>query len=737
MKDEPGKTNRENETPRNCHSPHQAGIPRGEFRFHPSSFLLHPSSFIFAQAVLVLAALCFTPLVHTSRTYEQYVMPKMAWVGMVAVLLVLLSLAKALFGVQVRIALHGVNLLVAAFFAWNLLMWPLAKSPSLAGDRVKWLGLVLLAAWAWQEWASARRRRILAALWGLAIAAGITAAWTLWQDLAMKCPNLFPAWLRPLPALNRLGDWRGFLTAGFGNTDFIAMFLAMLYLPILLFLAHVRGKWRAGLILAILWLSAAAMIVCWSVGNNAALILGFLILAAGMGKERRKALWRRKRRFLAWLAGCALAVAWLVANTPLNPHRPTGGAASSGLPGIFAEAFGSQRWKEGGPTRGVIWINTLEMIRRNQLKGVGPGCFVYEYPGMRSPLVPNDPAWLRYQGTYTNAAHNTLMQVWAELGPVGALLLIAMVVAAFRALARRAREASRALARQAISIRPIRPIRPSGLAAPPKPLNGWIAWGGISALAVLCGASIMSFPLQLPATTLLFFALLPLGEMIGDPTRSESGFHMPPVTLEGRWTETVLHLRGMKRIVAVGACFRIPRAAAVGALLPPVVLCGFWMAQVWKPVVADAWYNQARNLDPLLPYSAQEEHYRLGIALNPSRAADIQKQFEQFKQQTRPDFRRNAGKSEADALYRRALALWPRHHDCRSRYSEFLLQTGRYQECVDQMEILLKRLNSTELYLRRASALRALGRNPEALRDLAAYIKRLPQFKSPPSAAGS
>jgi hypothetical protein len=53
------------------------------------------------------------------------------------------------------------------------------------------------------------------------------------------------------------------------------------------------------------------------------------------------------------------------------------------------------------------------------------------------------------------------------------------------------------------------------------------------------------------------------------------------------------------------------------------------------------------------------------------------------------------------------------------------------------MEILLKRLNSTELYLRRASALRALGRNPEALRDLAAYIKRLPQFKSPPSAAGS
>ena len=756
MKDEPGKTNRENETPRDCHFPSQAAIPGGKSRLHPSSFIihhssfiihhssfilhpssfiLHPSSFILAQAVLVLAALCLTPLVYTSMTYEQYIMPKMAWVGTVAILLAFLSLAKALFGGPVRIALHGVNLLIAAFFAWNLLMWPLSKSPSLAGDRLKWLGLVLLVAWGWQEWASARRRRIMAALWGLAIAAGVTAAWTLWQDLAMKCPNLFPAWLRPLPALNRLGDWRGFLTAGFGNTDFIAMFLAILYLPILLFLAHVRGRWRAGLILAILWLSAAAMIVSWSVGNNASLILGFLILAAGMGKQRRKALWRRKRRFLAWLAGCALAVAWLVADTPLNPHRPTGNAASSGLPGIFAEAFGSQRWKEGGPTRGVIWLNTLEMIRRNQLKGVGPGCFVYEYPGVRSPLVPNDPAWLRYQGTYTNAAHNTLMQVWAELGPVGALLLIAMVVAAFRALARHAR-----------LTRPTHPSHPSHSshsshpshpAAPPKPLNGWIAWGGISALAVLCGASIMSFPLQLPATTLLFFALLPLGEMIGDPMRSEGGFHMPPVTLEGRWTETVLHLRGMKRIVAVGACFRVPRAAAAGALLTALVLCAFWMAQVWKPLVADAWYNQARNLDPLLPYSAAEEQYRLGIALNPSRAADIQKQFEQFKQQTRPDFRRNAAKSEADALYRRALALWPRHHDCRSRYTEFLLQTGRCQECVDQMQILLKRLNSTELYLRRASALRALGRNPEALRDLAAYIKRLPQFKSPPGAAGS
>ncbi|MBN1867708.1 O-antigen ligase family protein [Candidatus Sumerlaeota bacterium] len=599
---------------------------------------------------LALLGLGFAPLFIVPTEYNPFVPPKEALIASVAVLGLLLATGKMLAGRRVALLLRRPTVWTLVFLLWNLLLWPLARSRSLAMERVAWLWLVFAAAWMWQEWARAKRSRILATLRVLAAAAFLTSLWALYQDLSAKWGPVFPASIQRFFAIApRLTDWRGFISAGLGNTDHIAAFLAVLYLPFLFAMLHARRRRGAAMWMIVLWTTTATMIVCWSVGANGALLLGALVVLFGIGRKRRAyAFVRRGLRLAVWAAGCAAIVLWLVVPTPLNPHRP----------GIFQEAFSSQRWIEGGPTRAIIWLNALETVRRHQLFGVGPGCLVYAFPSMQSAFVPDDPEWLAYQGLYTNAAHNTLLQTWAELGPVGALLLIAMVVAAFRALSR--------------------PARRGGW------MEGWIAWGAIAALAVMVLTSLMTFPLVLPVSTFMFFCLIALSGAADDWARDEREFRMPSLVFQERWGEIALDLRGMKRVEAVEGAFHLPRPVAGALFVLAAAGAVLWIAHVWKPAVSDTVYNRARAA-------------------------------------------RQAGSlDEADRLHRRALEIWPRHHDCRSAYSSFLLDQGRYRECIDELEIVFRRLDSPELYLRRADAWEGLGQTREARRDVSTYLSRVP-----------
>ncbi|NQU43617.1 O-antigen ligase family protein, partial [bacterium] len=308
-----------------------------------------------------------------------------------------------------------------------------------------------------------------------------------------------------------------------------------------------------------------------------------------------------------------------------------------------------------------IWFNSFEMIRQNQILGVGPGNFSYVYPATISSAMPDDPDWQKYQGLYTNAAHNTLLQIWAELGPIGALLLILIVAAAFGDLWRKAHGAQGA-----------------------RPVERWIAWAGFAALAVFCGASIMSFPLQLPSSTILFFALLPLGPMLGDPEREEGGFRMPALTLEGRVATIVFRLKNMKNLVAVEGRFDLPVWGRGVLILAGAILAAVLLFQTAQPFRADVLYNEGRLLE------------------------------------------KQGRRDQAEVLFRKGLEIDPDHQDLRSHYSSFLLEEGRYQEVVGQMDTLFKRLNSTELYLRRAKAYQALGLTAQAQRDLEEYYRRAP-----------
>lgn len=614
----------------------------------------------FWQGLAVLLALGFLPLLRCAWGYEQFNLPKVTALHLTGLVALGFAGFRLLRGELARLPLHGVYFWALLFFIVHLMLWPLALSPSLAGDRVTLIGAVLLTVWLWQDWARLNDRRLLATAWTLAAAAGITAFWIILQDLNQQ----WGLWTST--TLNRLGDWRGELVAGLGNSDFTAMFLATAYGPTLLLYLHQRRKWQAGLLALALWGMAAALILCWSVGNNGALILGAILALFLLGRSFRALFFRRWKKTLCWAAGCLLAVAWLVVDTPLNPHQAPPEAE---LPGIFHHAFASERWAAGGPTRGVIWLNTMEVIRQNQLTGVGPGNFVYAYPAAQSPFMPEDPAWMRYQGLYTNAAHNTLMQTWTELGPLGAMVLLLLTFLALKKLwlesRRNPRYARRTLAR-----------------------------GGFLALLVLVLTSVMSFPLELPVSLLWFFILIALSGTLSCPERMGSGFQMPPVIFEGLWYRLVLRLRGMSRVTALEASLLVPRWGQVlgGTFLTAALLWGSWGAILpWR---ADVAYHEGRQL---------EQRDRIKAANN---------------------------------RFQAALALNPDHHDCRSHYSSFLLKQGRFQACLDQLDKVQERLNSSELFLRRAQALQGLGDTAAARRAFIAYRARLPQLDNEASRGG-
>jgi hypothetical protein len=79
----------------------------------------------------------------------------------------------------------------------------------------------------------------------------------------------------------------------------------------------------------------------------------------------------------------------------------------------------------------------------------------------------------------------------------------------------------------------------------------------------------------------------------------------------------------------------------------------------------------------------------------------------------------------AEAHFLNALEIDPHLSDCRSRYSQWLLEQGRAEDCLYQLQIVRERLNSNELWLRQAQALEKLGRKDDAEQALKHFFDKV------------
>jgi hypothetical protein len=234
------------------------------------------------------------------------------------------------------------------------------------------------------------------------------------------------------------------------------------------------------------------------------------------------------------------------------------------------------------------------MIRRHPLLGVGTGNFTYVYPEMDSAWAKARPDLAPYRGQYTNAAHNELLQAWAELGLVGLALLLAIFALAYRSLLK---DLDRAVAPDFFVRATL-----AGL------LTAWIAHAQ------------MNFALQQPTGALCLYAIL--AATLVERDRRSRRASMPPLVNEAGLLETTLEWESMRRPTAVGVALRLPGPWARRAGWALALAAVLWMAWQARPVIAQREYRRAMEALNMGDGQAALEHFQLALALDPG-AVDV------------------------------------------------------------------------------------------------------------------
>jgi tetratricopeptide (TPR) repeat protein len=602
------------------------------------------------RALCLLLLLAGTALYINPHTYNNFDLPKTVWINFFGLVTVGLTLISLVLGRSFRLSLDHLNIALLVFLAINVLSLVEAQSLPLAKDYIQFLLMIYVIILVLQDYLNGKPRRLMLLAWALVVSALLTAGWVVYQDFMQAfAPGR-------LAIVSRLQDWRGFLSAGLGNTNYVGDYLAFVFPIALLLYLYARGKAWEVLALGALGIMYAALIVCWSVTSNASVIVACVVVGVLLVQGESLRFWRRKTlRLSALVVGFAVITLFYTTNHPLNPHRPS----------IFREAFASERWRAGWPTRLVIWANTLEMIRKNPWLGVGAGNFTYRYVQELSPMLLDRPDLMAYAGAYTNAAHNELLQLWAELGVLGVAAMVFIVVLFYKELAERLARSGKIHYLIRIS-----------------------AMGCMSAFVI---QSLMNYPLRLPTSSLLFFALLCVPIVLKDKTRQALWRFLLPLELD----------YGQLKITAYVEKLRVPRELEFR--FEPTR----WVAYVITGLLAILFtFGAAMSLIPM----QSDYHYkRATILLVQGDTADAEKEFQA------------------------ALSLNPEHSDCRSAYAVFLLNEKRYEEAVRHLLRLQERLVSSEIYLRLGEAYVNLGEKEKAIENWRIYFARRPiaQFEYP------
>ncbi|MBN1902225.1 O-antigen ligase family protein [Candidatus Sumerlaeota bacterium] len=604
----------------------------------------------FILLISLVFLLAGTALFITRFTFNSYDLPKNAWIEVWTKALLCFAIGGIFFNRPFRIMFSPLTGLLALYFLWNVISGFVAGSKSLWGGEVLRIFWLLLFALMFQNLLYGNRRRLLYIIWAMALSAMMTAGWTLYQDLiASFYPNM-------LTVESRLSDWRGYIAAGFGNTGYIADYLAVLFPMNLLLYLHVRGKVYEILTLATLVSSYAALLVCWSVQSNAGLLIALLILLYFLIKEKSRWFWkRRKRRILILIAGFILVTVFYTLPIPINPHKPS----------LFKEAFSSERWHFGGESRIVIWAQSLEIIRKHSWLGCGAGNFTWQYVQQVSPYLMSEK-YLAYIGMYSNAAHNELLQSWGELGIAGPVLLFLILFFTCRGLLKYAWEDSF--------------------------INRWIRIGAFCFIICSVLPAMMAYPLRIPTSSLLFFAVCSLPVVIVPRGRFFSDTMRIPVDFDWNAIKAIVILENFHKPVGCGVRADLPRKLSRLVAFGLVMIFLPWAFQSIMPVISDTLFKQGKTY-----IKAYEAGYG----------------------------------SEKDAergeyLMKRALVWWRNHHDCRSALGQYLFRRRRYEEAVYQLHITLKRLQARELYETLGMCLDSLGREKDALMAYHIFFARNP-----------
>lgn len=318
------------------------------------------------------------------------------------------------------LAIGPLPLALLTFAGWSLLSatWSAAPLSSLSkplflvGSTIGVVAFAMLA----RTWSAAALSAIgLGIAIGLALGGGFLCIEALTdQALTRFAMNMFPG-LRAGQEKHLAIENGVVVTIAENSINRRTTIVTMLLLPVALLASSLAG-WRARIVVtgAVVAIAVILLFASGHQSSQAAIVaggLGFLLVRA-LGS---RAVWLVGA---AWCVSCLFVIPIVMALHDTNLHKQD--------KGLFLSAR----------HRMVIWNYTAEQVRKAPLFGVGAdatAAITEARTRERERLGAPPPTDGVFQLTAARHAHNVFLQVWYELGAVGAIILTAVGVAALAA----------------------------------------------------------------------------------------------------------------------------------------------------------------------------------------------------------------------------------------------------------------------------------------------------------------
>jgi|GEM_PF-7012095 len=354
--------------------------------------------------ILLTAAVFLTPLIILPLTIDYYHPPKELFIQTIVILCLALWLIQGIKQETIEITPSNVYpfLLVFCAITGLSLIWAPSRylglrdySQVLTYAAVFFLCLNMVV-----------RQKDAVAIAKYAFAAGVISA-------AYALVEYFGIDFIKYPGVN-FPDWRFKLYSTFGNPDFLANYLIMIFPVGVAFYISAKGALSKTLFLISLAIVFYAILAAFSLGA----ILGLLAAAAFgvflfiMENIRLKKLIEH-RHIVFDIAILIIAL----------------GIISTSFPSILHKAKSSPAWRAGLENRRMPYKTAYRMIRDHPILGVGVGNFKYRFPEYRGKMLAAqqryfDPIVLDRERHLH--VHNDLIQIWAETGILGFISIILM-----------------------------------------------------------------------------------------------------------------------------------------------------------------------------------------------------------------------------------------------------------------------------------------------------------------------
>jgi|GEM_PF-6911469 len=261
----------------------------------------------------------------------------------------------------------------------------------------------------------------------------------------------------------------------------------------------------------------------------------------------------------------------------------------------------------GDEFRRFVWHATVIMIKEHPFMGVGLGGFKQQYPEYQAKLLGREEYPSYVQGSNVPQAHNEFLQVWAEMGISGIIIVVWLVYAFFYH-----------------GITTLKRLK--------TPYMWKLAAGMLAGCFAVLVHAIASFPFHLASTASVFVPLCSLIAVMGAIESSET----VPVYLKEISSEksnpkrdrlSPFHVRERSNPKKDRPCpgqpfhiregsYRPPRwiLVAQGLIVALTVIC---MVITIKPIMADISLKLGNALLKQKEWDVAREYITKGISLNP------------------------------------------------------------------------------------------------------------------------